>query len=143
MSLPSLQARRRNVRPVVDGLESRELLSAAPAVAAQVSMISGQKMSQESIVGQLSSAPTKSVSTVPQAPAPADTNPYGVAFVPSDFPRGGPLHPGDVLVSNFNNSLADGSVQGTGTTIVRITPKDNNRSSSRQRSPGFRPPWES
>ena len=123
MSLPSLQARRRNVRPVVDGLESRELLSAAPAVAAQVSMISGQEMSQESIVGQLSLPPTKTVSTVPQAPAPADMNPYGVAFVPSDFPQGGPLHPGDVLVSNFNNSLADGSVQGTGTTIVRITPQ--------------------
>jgi len=123
MSLPSLQARRRNVRPVVDGLESRELLSAAPTVAAQVSMISGQEMSQESIVGQLSLPPTKMPSTVPQAPAPADTNPYGVAFVPSDFPKGGRLHPGDVLVSNFNNSLADGSVQGTGTTIVRITPQ--------------------
>ena len=56
-------------------------------------------------------------------PAPADTNPYGVAFVPSRIPQGGLLHPGDVLVSNFNNSLADGSVQGTGTTIVRITPQ--------------------
>ena len=119
MSLPSLQARRRNVRPVVDGLESRELLSAAPTVAAQVSMISGQEMSQESIVGQLSSAPT-TVRLDRSQQRRADVNPYGVAFVPSDFPQGGLLHPGDVLVSNFNSS---NNVQGTGTTIVRITPQ--------------------
>src|SRR5208337_132475 len=116
MSLPSLQARRRNVRPVVDGLESRELLSAAPMVAAQVSMISGQEMSQ-SIVGQLSLPPTKTASTVPSN---GDLNPYGVAFVPSDFPQDGLLRPGNVLVSNFNNS---NNMQGTGTTIVQITPQ--------------------
>jgi hypothetical protein len=37
-------------------------------------------------------------------PANGDLNPYGVAFVPPGFPAGGPLKPGDVLVSNFNNS---------------------------------------
>ena len=119
MSPLSLPARRRNVRPVVDGLESRELLNAAPVVAAQVSRTSGQEMSQESIVGQLVK-PSLTVSTVPtKGPARGDQNPYGVAFVPSDFPQGGPLQPGDVLVSNFNNSK---NVQGTGTSIVRITP---------------------
>jgi hypothetical protein len=56
------------------------------------------------------------VSTVPDN---GDTNPYGVAFVPFCFPPGGSLNPGDILVSNFNNS--DGQ-QGTGTTIVRVTP---------------------
>ena len=48
-------------------------------------------------------------------------NPYGVAFVPAGFLTGGVLNPGDVLVSNFNNSK---NTQGTGTTIVRVTPDD-------------------
>jgi hypothetical protein len=52
-------------------------------------------------------------------PANGDLNPYGVAFVPPEFPDGSPLSPGDVLVSNFNSS---GNTQGTGTTIVSITP---------------------
>ncbi len=52
-------------------------------------------------------------------PANGDVNPYGVAFVPRDFPKRGPLNPGDILVSNFNNSQ---NLQGTGTTIVRVTP---------------------
>jgi len=52
-------------------------------------------------------------------PANGDLNPYGVAFVPLGFPAGGPLLPGDVLVSNFNNSS---NQQGTGTTIVKLTP---------------------
>ena len=56
------------------------------------------------------------VSTVPPN---GDLNPYGVAFVPQDFQRGnGPLQPGDILVSNFNNSS---NLQGTGTTIVRVS----------------------
>jgi hypothetical protein len=52
-------------------------------------------------------------------PANGDLNPYGVAFVPDGFPAGGALLPGDVLVSNFNNSS---NLQGTGTTIVKLTP---------------------
>lgn len=57
----------------------------------------------------------QNVSTVPPN---GDVNPYGVAFVPHDFMSGtGPLQPGDILVSNFNNSS---NQQGTGTTIVRI-----------------------
>ena len=53
------------------------------------------------------------------SPANGDLNPYGVAFVPPGFPSGGPLAPGDILVSNFNNS---NNVQGTGTTIIKLTP---------------------
>ena len=34
----------------------------------------------------------------------------------------GTLTPGQLLVSNFNNSLADGNVQGEGSTIVTIDP---------------------
>jgi hypothetical protein len=48
-------------------------------------------------------------------PANGDENPYGVAFVPEGFPRGGMIRTGDVLVSNFNNNA---NIQGTGTTIV-------------------------
>ena len=60
--------------------------------------------------------PIQVVSTIPSN---GDVNPYGVAFVPSGFP-GGVLNPGDVLVSNFNNSQ---NLQGTGTTIVRVPPQ--------------------
>ncbi|HLJ94386.1 MAG TPA: hypothetical protein VKU02_14465 [Gemmataceae bacterium] len=60
-----------------------------------------------------------SASTVP---ANGDLNPYGVAFVPRGFPEGGPLHPGDILVSNFNNNVAGGNLQGRGTTIVDLSP---------------------
>jgi len=52
-------------------------------------------------------------------PANGDLNPYGVAFVPEDFPAGGKLAAGDVLVSNFNNG---NNLQGTGTTIIKLTP---------------------
>jgi hypothetical protein len=51
-----------------------------------------------------------------------DQNPYGVAFVPREFRGGGMLHAGDVLVSDFNNSTAGGNIQGTGTSIMRVTP---------------------
>jgi hypothetical protein len=53
-------------------------------------------------------------------PANGDLNPYGVAFVPEGFPRGGTLSTGDVLVSNFNNSA---NAQGLGTTIIQLSPR--------------------
>jgi hypothetical protein len=49
-------------------------------------------------------------------PGNGDVNPYGVAVVPRST---GDLFRGNVLVSNFNNKA---NVQGTGTTIVEITP---------------------
>jgi hypothetical protein len=60
--------------------------------------------------------PPPSVSTIPSN---GDVNPYGVAFVPNHFRTGGMLNPGDILVSNFNNNQ---NLQGTGTTIIRVTP---------------------
>ncbi|HTC32976.1 MAG TPA: hypothetical protein VK724_06375 [Bryobacteraceae bacterium] len=69
-----------------------------------------------SILGQLPTSPERIVPTVPSN---GDVNPYGVAFVPPGFPEGGPLEPGDILVSNFNDSSG---VQGTGSTIVKIAP---------------------
>src|ERR1700722_11552504 len=50
-------------------------------------------------------------------PANGDVNPYGVAVVRGSQGR---LHRGSILVSNFNNS---GNLQGTGSTIVQISPR--------------------
>ena len=55
-------------------------------------------------------------------PANGDVNPYGVAVVPETHNS---LIKGDVLVSNFNNAPtvgAPGGLQGTGTTLVEISP---------------------
>jgi hypothetical protein len=49
-------------------------------------------------------------------PLNGDLNPYGIAVVPRTI---GNLVQGNILVSNFNNSS---NLQGTGTTIVQITP---------------------
>jgi hypothetical protein len=49
-------------------------------------------------------------------PANGDVNPYGIVVVPRST---GSLVEGNLLVSNFNNSA---NLQGTGTTIVQITP---------------------
>ncbi len=61
--------------------------------------------------------PFNKVSTVASTvPGNGDVNPYGVAVVPSTT---GKLVKGNILVSNFNNSA---NLQGTGTTIVQISP---------------------
>jgi hypothetical protein len=52
-------------------------------------------------------------STVPEN---GDVNPYGIVTVPRST---GSLVEGNLLISNFNNSA---NLQGTGTTIVQITP---------------------
>ncbi len=71
------------------------------------------------LLPRLSDTPTVTATTVPDN---GDVNPYGVAFVPRGFQGGGTLHPGDILVSNFNNAS---NSQGTGTTIVRIDSAGN------------------
>ena len=53
-------------------------------------------------------------STVPKI---GDINPYGMAVVPATK---GSLKAGDILVSNFNDKK---NMQGTGTTIMQISPK--------------------
>jgi hypothetical protein len=65
-----------------------------------------------SFLGQLHGL-TQVASTVP---ANGDVNPYGVAVVPAS---GGRLTAGDILASNFNDKA---NVQGTGTTIVQVSP---------------------
>lgn len=54
-------------------------------------------------------------------PAKGDLNPYGLAVIPRSI---GHLKAGDALVSNFNNS---GNLQGTGTTIVELSPAGHRR----------------
>ncbi len=63
-------------------------------------------------IGQFTSI-TSIASTVP---ANGDVNPYGIATVPTST---GALARGNTLVSNFND---EENLQGTGTTIVHITP---------------------
>ena len=53
-------------------------------------------------------------STVPKS---GDVNPYGIAVVPASK---GSLKAGDILISNFNDKK---NLQGTGTTIMQISPK--------------------
>lgn len=60
-----------------------------------------------------------SAMTASTVPANGDLNPYGIAFVPSGVPSWSTLKPGDVVVSNFNNTA---NLQGTGTTIVKLVP---------------------
>ena len=117
--------RRRAFRPICHRLESRELLSGTMSLvhsaAKPAAMVAGHPDAQSHrlrgpILPKLNSNPDASFSTVPSN---GDVNPYGVAIVPKGFPGGGLIHPGDTLVSNFNNSS---NAQGTGTTIVDISP---------------------
>jgi hypothetical protein len=90
-----------------------------PLVLAFISVLSagvvqGQRLRSNSILDSLQSI------TASTTPPNGDLNPYGVAFVPAGFPAGGNIAAGDVLVSDFNNSS---NLQGTGTTIVSITPQ--------------------
>jgi hypothetical protein len=50
-------------------------------------------------------------------PANGDVNPYGIVTVPRSV---GALVRGNILISNFNNGE---NLQGTGTTIVQLTPQ--------------------
>jgi hypothetical protein len=123
MSLPlrPRPPRSRAVRPCIEGLESREVLSAMIAPHAEIAALRMGQQQAVPTITQLLTAPSRTASTVP---ANGDLNPYGVAFVPQGFARRGVLRHGDVLVSNFNSSA---NLQGTGTTIVRVTP--NNQTS--------------
>jgi len=96
-------------------LECRTLLSASGMGSVAAAGAVAPSVTQ-SFVSHLAAAPNVNASTVP---GNGDINPYGVAFVPAGVPAGGKLHPGSILVSNFNNSS---NQQGTGTTIVEISP---------------------
>ena len=65
----------------------------------------------------VSGAQASNIKTIASTvPSNGDVNPYGIVRVPVTT---GSLVKGNILVSNFNNS---DNLQGTGTTIVQITP---------------------
>jgi len=88
------------------------IVTAAAGLLAASGIFAGAASAGTSFIGPLGTV-TPLASTIPQN---GDVNPYGVAVVPRST---GNLHQGSVLVSNFNNSA---NIQGTGTTIVQVTP---------------------
>jgi len=88
------------------------LMGAAGLLAASGAFAASASASPMTFIGNLHH--TKVVAST--VPANGDVNPYGVAVVPHST---GHLYRGDVLVSNFNDSA---NVQGTGTTIVQVSP---------------------
>jgi len=88
------------------------IVTATAGLLAGSGIMAGAASADSTFIGPLNTV-TPLASTIPQN---GDVNPYGVAVVPSD---NGDLHQGNVLVSNFNNKA---NVQGTGTTIVQVTP---------------------
>ncbi len=117
-------SRGRQVRPTLHSLEERALMSGmmpqlprGSGLLAEV-VAAKRKHPAPPIVPNLPAAPSTKLTTIP---ANGDVNPYGVAIVPKG-PSGGSRQPGQILVANFNDSS---NVQGTGTTIVTITPGQN------------------
>jgi hypothetical protein len=87
-------------------------LAGAVAAAALAVAPAAQALPAGSFIGGFHKITTVA-STVPRN---GDVNPYGTVVVQQG---GGKLVRGDVLVSNFNNAK---NLQGTGTTIVQISP---------------------
>src|SRR6201986_588073 len=97
---------------------TRRFAGIAAIVTATAGLLAGSGIvataanASDSFIGPLNH--TKAIAST--VPANGDVNPYGVAVVPRST---GNLYRGDVLVSNFNNMA---NVQGTGTTIVQVSP---------------------
>jgi len=86
----------------------------------QATCISANGSSQASFLNSLNASNLfASSTTVPYLTSTGDGNPYGVATVPSNWPKNSLIGPGTVLVSNFNNASG---LQGTGRTIVAASP---------------------
>ncbi len=69
------------------------------------------------VILALASAQAGTIKTIASTvPSNGDINPYGIVRVPATT---GSLVKGNILISNFNNSS---NLQGTGTTIVQISP---------------------
>jgi len=105
-----LPVRKNQLNLALGAMAAAMVLSMSPSMAAPAS--------PHSFIGPLA-ANTVVASTIP---ANGDVNPYGVAVVPSTINK---LVKGDILVSNFNNAPSPanpGGLQGTGTTLVEISP---------------------
>jgi sugar lactone lactonase YvrE len=86
--------------------------AAAAAVTATAAVPAAQATARTPFIGQFHKI-TTIASTVPHN---GDVNPYGVVVLKRSLGR---LVKGDVLISNFNNAK---NLQGTGTTLVEISP---------------------
>ncbi|MFE5120275.1 hypothetical protein [Streptomyces sp. NPDC056669] len=101
-------------------LVSASRLAVAAVAAVTAIMTVGQTASAVRVDGDGKPflRPLHTVSTVASTvPANGDVNPYGTALVKKSV---GDLRRGNVLVSNFNNAANE---QGTGTTLVQISPR--------------------
>jgi hypothetical protein len=98
--------RRAAAGAVAAGLTATAGLALAPAAGAMT-------RSHPSFIGQFHQL-TTIASTVPQN---GDVNPYGTVAIRRSQ---GKLRRGDVLISNFNDKA---NLQGTGTTIVQVSPR--------------------
>ncbi len=84
----------------------------------KASLVLGLALVSSLAVAQSFIGPLNKVKTVASTvPANGDVNPYGVVRIRRSV---GALVSGNILVSNFNNGQ---NLQGTGTTIVQITPQ--------------------
>ena len=109
-SIPLRKARRPASQVFIDlCMSTRLLVASLVLLLLPATLLRAQNNNQAFLPAQV-----RVVSTIPPN---GDLNPYGVATVPQQFPMGATVNPGDILVSNFNNSS---NLQGTGTTIVRI-----------------------
>ena len=89
------------------------VITATAGLLAGSGVLAGAASAASTFIGPLHTETTLA-STIP---ANGDVNPYGVAVVPRST---GNLVRGNVLVSNFNDAA---NAQGTGTTIVQVTPR--------------------
>ena len=88
------------------------IVTATVGLLAGSGILAGAASAATTFIGPLNQ--TKELAST--VPTNGDVNPYGVAVVPQST---GNLHQGNVLVSNFNDAA---NTQGTGTTIVQVTP---------------------
>src|ERR1039457_4987063 len=103
-----MKATRRHAAALAAIVTATASLLAGPSLAAGAASAGGFR----AFTGPLHHVTTLA-STVP---GNGDINPYGMAVVPRST---GDLWRGNVLISNFNDKA---NVQGTGTTIVQVTP---------------------
>ena len=110
------------------------IVTATAGLLAGSGVLATSASASSSFIGGLTQ--TKVVAST--VPANGDQNPYGVAVVPRST---GDLHRGNVLVSNFNDATDNntnppsGNVQGTGTTIVQVSPGGRRHCSPRSATP--------
>jgi hypothetical protein len=122
----------------LNGLMRWRGLSRAMAAATAIAVLSVLEVASPAGAGATFLGNLKTITPVASTvPTNGDVNPYGVVVVPATVGR---LHRGDVLISNFNNAT---NLQGTGHTIVAISPKgslsvfaDISSASVRDRCPG-------